>query len=238
MEGRAQTTGRIGYSVEAGPSARHLEVMPKSPKPTPPTKLLREWPLPTAATLGSSVRAKGILLEVRAHLPACERKLVDVTVGTVVLRVPEEDPSDHAATIEAISRTLCRVEELPVIPREIEDILTITSTERHRWLKDGRLKSAGTRTVKLRGRARKITFHVFDPRHVEDILDRDMPSLWREQDALTAAENRRRAAGQAALTRVAKRDKSATPTESRAAANLAGEQLSGWEEFELNGLLR
>jgi len=30
--------------------------------------------------------------------------------------------------------------------------------------------------VKLRGRARKITFHVFDPRHIEDVLDRDMPA--------------------------------------------------------------
>lgn len=64
------------------------------------------------------------------------------------------------------------METLPVIPREIEDILTITTGERRRWLEDGRLPSAGTRTVKLRGRARQITFHVLDPAIVVDILDR------------------------------------------------------------------
>ncbi|MGO4843255.1 hypothetical protein AB4144_64370, partial [Rhizobiaceae sp. 2RAB30] len=69
-----------------------------------------------------------------------------------------------------ISVALRGIEDLPVIPREVEDILTISSVERHRWLKDSRLQSAGTRTVKLRGRARKITFHVFDPRHIEDLL--------------------------------------------------------------------
>jgi hypothetical protein len=35
-----------------------------------------------------------------------------------------------------------------------------------------------TRTVKL------ITFHVFDPRVVEDILDRDLVTIWREEDAV------------------------------------------------------
>jgi hypothetical protein len=61
------------------------------------------------------------------------------------------------------------------------------------------LQSAGTKTVKLHGRARNITFHVFDPQHVEDVLDRDLVTVWREQDAATAAENRRRAAGKAAM---------------------------------------
>ncbi|TGQ78175.1 hypothetical protein EN851_35395, partial [Mesorhizobium sp. M8A.F.Ca.ET.208.01.1.1] len=85
-------------------------------------------------------------------------------------------------------------------------ILTISSGERHRWLKDGRLRSAGTRTVTLRGRARKITFHVFDPRYIEDVLARDLVTVWREEDAATAAENRRRAATKAALKRARKRD--------------------------------
>lgn len=81
------------------------------------------------------------------------------------------------------------------IPREVEDILSITSAERHRWLKDGRLRSAGTRTVKLRGHAKRITFHVFDPRHIEDLLDRDLVSIWREDDAIASTENRRRGEG-------------------------------------------
>jgi len=85
------------------------------------------------------------------------------------------------------------------------------------------------------GRARKITFHVFDPHHIEDLLDRDMASLWREQDALAAAENRRRAAGKAALTRAAKR---AEKADTASGATEPSPKLEGWEEFDLDGLLR
>jgi hypothetical protein len=123
-----------------------------------------------------------------------------------------------------------------VIPREIQDILSITTTERHRWLKDGRLPSAGTRTVKLRGRARKITFHVFDPRMVEHLLDRGVAEEWREEDAAAAAENRRRAAYKAKLTRSLSTGGSKIPSPS--SPNDASVDLSGWEEFRRDGLLR
>jgi hypothetical protein len=49
-------------------------------------------------------------------------------------------------------------------------------------------------------RARNVTFHFFDPRLVEDVLDRDLVTDWREQDAIAAAENRQRAAWKAKLT--------------------------------------
>ena len=123
-----------------------------------------------------------------------------------------------------------------MIPPEVEDILTITATERHRWLKDGRLQSAGTRTVKLRGRARKITFHVFDPRHIEDVLDRDLVTIWREDDALTDAENRRRAAGKAALKRAKKRARKAGQVNQN--EEEPPQDLQGWGAFESDGLLR
>ncbi|MBB6468591.1 hypothetical protein HNQ96_004475 [Aminobacter lissarensis] len=155
-----------------------------------------------------------------------------------MLRVPEDDRDDYSHVVEAVSTTIVGIEDLPVIPREVEDILTITSAERHRWLKDGRLQSAGTRTVKLRGRARKITFHVFDPRHIEDILDRDMMSVWRENDAISAAENRRRAAGKAALTRAGKLARKKDPPASQGATDATSPRLKGWEEFDMDGLLK
>ncbi len=58
--------------------------------------------------------------------------------------------------------------------------------------------------MKLRGRAKAVTFHVLDPRQIEDILDEDRPVVWREDDARGAAENRRRAAAKAALARASK----------------------------------
>jgi hypothetical protein len=178
------------------------------------------------------VRAKGILLEVRAQLPSATKKLVDLEHNLLTLRIAVDSvDADLDAVAATVAKTLARIEDLPVIPREIEDILTISATERHRWLKDGRLKSAGTRTVKLRGRARKITFHVFDPRHVEDVLDRDLVTVWREADAMTAAENRRRAAGKAALARARK-------AAAHVVVEASDETPAGWEEFESEGLLR
>jgi hypothetical protein len=43
--------------------------MPTRQKMDAAAKLIEEWTLPSAATLGSSVRAKGIVREVHAHLP-------------------------------------------------------------------------------------------------------------------------------------------------------------------------
>ena len=138
----------------------------------------------------------------------------------------------YPATI--VSGALEGIENLPVIPREIEDILTIKTSERHRWLKDGRLKSAGTRTVKLRGRARQITFHVFDPRQVEALLEGEQIDAWREADAETARENRRRAAWNRRLARAEKPDKA----KGAGAGAEEGVKLAGWAAFEREGLLR
>jgi hypothetical protein len=205
--------------------------MPTKRKPVEPPTLIAEWALPAAATLGSAVRTKGIMLEMRAKLPAALRKYLDVRPGQLVLGMHEGKEDDFARARETITRHLEGIESLPVIPREIQDILTITTTERHRWLKDGRLPSAGTRTVKLRGRARKITFHVFDPRIVEEILDDDRTTEWREADKLAAAENRRQAAWKRRLAR----------EEAKAPAKAQDQEitgLAGWAEFERDGLLR
>jgi hypothetical protein len=212
----------------------YLETMTRSRRASTQPSLVAEWPLPAAATLGSSVRARGILLEIRARMPAAMRKALDIEAGVLTLRMPETAPTEFAAASTLVASALDGIENLPVIPREIEDILTITTTERHRWLKDGRLPSAGTRTVKLRGRARKITFHVFDPRRVEDLLEGDQIDAWREDDVETARENRRRAAWKTRLARAEKASK-AEPAEE------GGDErprLAGWEEFAREGLLR
>ena len=210
--------------------------MPKPKKPV--LTLIREWTLPAAATLGSSVRAKGILLEIRARLPGPFKKFLEVKGAVLVLSWPENADGDAKPLVAIIEKTLDGIETMPVIPREIQDILAITTTERHRWLKDGRLHSAGTRTVKLRGRARKITFHVFDPRHVEDVLDRDLVSQWREDDVIQRAENRRLATAQRALMRKPKSVAPAEPKPDDSPEDAVRHQLKGWAEFERDGFLR
>lgn len=202
-----------------------------------PPQLSLEWALPSSVTLGSSVRAKGIERELRRRLTWSSRKYLTVEAGRIVLAVPEEEADAFAANAERISNAMDGLPELPLLPSEVEDVLAISSRERLKWLDDGRLPSAGTRTVKLRGRAKAVTFHVFDPRHIETILDGDLPAIWREDDARERVENRRRAAAKAALARSRLHGK--TPTEAGASADDTDTPLAeGWEEFAAEGLLR
>lgn len=210
--------------------------MPKQKIIVPPA-LVKTWTLLPAATFGSSVRAKGILLEVRARLPLTVRKSLDVDGMALVLGMSKDGQEEFASTTAAVTRVLEEIESLPVIPREIQDILGISASERHRWLKDGRLQSAGTRTVRLSGRARQITFHVFDPRVVEDLLDRGAVDGWREEDIAARAENRRQAAYRAKLTRWLKKA-AKKPKTVEGQADAAAGKLLGWDEFDVDGLLR
>ncbi|MBW6424264.1 hypothetical protein KX729_22680 [Rhizobium sp. XQZ8] len=197
-------------------------------------ELLKTWILPPEATLGSSVRAKRILLEIRARLPIDSRKSLELDAVELTLAMPAEEKAEFKAASAIVTIVLQDIERLPIIPHEIEDILSIKASERHRWLGDGRLPSAGTRTVNLRGRAKKITFHVYDPKVVVDLLDRGSADLWREEDAATKVENRRRAAHKAKLARSLKQASTVKPERTADAAT----KLRGWDDFDIDGLLR
>lgn len=212
--------------------------MPSKRKPLEDPAFIREWTLPAAATLGSSVRAKGILLEMRARLAPTSKKFLDVTGNVLALRMAEDQQAAFNAATAIVSKGLDSIETLPVIPREIEDILSITATERHRWLGDGRLKSAGTRTVRLAGRAKKITFHVFEPRQVEEIINEDLVSVWREDDVIAREENRRQRLWKARLVREEKKAAAKKPASEPGPDDAEKPQLAGWAEFERDGLLR
>jgi len=106
--------------------------------------------------------------------------------------------------------------------------------ERQRWLADGRLPRAGTRTLRLAGRARQITFHVFDPKVVEDLLDRGVIDEWRVEDA--KAEKRAKAAYQRKVARLSKKKKQ-TKKDQKVTEHPAS-SLQGWDDFGLDGLLR
>jgi hypothetical protein len=197
-----------------------------------------EWKLPLAAAMGSTVRIKGIHREARNRLPMISRKEFVSEEGVFRFALPECEEERFAAAIRIVDEVLAGAADLPVMPTEAEEILTISARERLKWTKDGRLRSAGTRTVKLRGRAKAVTFHIHDPRHVEDVLDRDLPSIWREEDAAEIVENRRRGAGRAAATRKAKTGGAvvaAAPPRRKAAVDAS--DLDGWSSFAAEGLL-
>ena len=204
--------------------------MPPQASNTEASNLHHEWPLPSSVTLGSTVRAKGIERELRRKLAWGHRTFLSVETGRAVLLMPASEAPMFGDIRERLDGEIADLQQLPILPSELEDILSISSRERHKWLSAGRLQSAGTRTVKLRGRAKKVTFHVFDARHVEDILNADLPEIWREDDALTVAENRKRAAAKAAMKRT---NKTLLKTSEDAKVPLAG-----WDDFEAEGFLR
>lgn len=78
---------------------------------------------------------------------------------------------------------------------------------------------------------KKITFHVFDPRFVENVLNSGVIEDWREEDAVTTAENRRRAAYKAKLTRSLKRSN----TTHKTGEDADQPDLPGWELFRAGG---
>lgn len=209
-------------------------------RPAHGTDILHEWPLPAAATLGSAVRIRGIVLEIRSKLPGPLRRLVEPGPGAVLLYAPDDgDGGKVLSRVEpAVARVIAALDEVPIIPREAEDILGIKPSERLRWLKDGRLPSAGTRTVRLRGRAKAVTFHVFEARSIEDILDRDLPTLWREEDRVAAAENRKRGAAKAAQRRRDGRRPVAGAAAGSGPAGPDAQDMSGWDDFDAEGFLR
>ncbi|RWE20486.1 MAG: hypothetical protein EOS41_28590 [Mesorhizobium sp.] len=191
-----------------------------------------------AVVMAGSSFAVSFFRQIRACLPPALKNLLHIESRLLTLRLPEGSDADVDAATAIVSQAMKDTDELPVIPREVEDILMISSGERHRWLKTGRLQSAGTRTVKVRGRARKITFHVFDPRHIEDVLDRDLVTVWRDEDAATAAQNRRRAAAKAAIKRAQKRGREPPHSAGSGRDESSKAKLRGSEDFESDGLLR
>ncbi|WLP57495.1 hypothetical protein [Agrobacterium fabrum] len=197
-------------------------------------ELIRTWTLSAAVTMGSSVRAKGLLQEIQARLPASSKKAIVLEGVDLVLAMPADDKLAFNAAVSVVSKVVEEAPSLPVIPREIQDILGMKTGERHRWLADGRLPSAGTRTVRLAGRARQITFHVFDPKAVEDFLDRGVVDEWRVEDAEAKAEKRAKAAYQRA--RLSKKKKQ-TKKDQNVTEHPAS-SLQGWDDFDLDGLLR
>jgi hypothetical protein len=210
--------------------------MPKHEKND--VELIRTWTLSPGATMGSSVRAKGILQELQSRVPAASKKSMALDGSDIILAMSSDEKAVfHAAAAVVTKAMKDDVETLPVIPREIQDILGMKATERHRWLADGRLPSAGTRTVRLAGRARQITFHVFDPKVVEDLLNRGAVDEWRVEDAEAKAEKRRETTYRAKVARSLKKAAKAKKADG-VRPDEAASKLRGWEEFDIDGLLR
>lgn len=99
------------------------------------------------------------------------------------------DPASRQAAkalANDIRERLFRIAQKPVSQRQVEDILGITSRERIRWGKDGRLPLSGTSRIK-RGAA-EISLWTYPCDAIEHLAAN--PSevrRWREEDAATTS---------------------------------------------------
>jgi hypothetical protein len=73
---------------------------------------------------------------------------------------------------------------------------------------------------------------------VEDLLDRGAVEEWRVEDAEAQAEKRQRAAYQAKLTRSLKKETEKRSKKATDSSKDEAPKLGGWEEFDVDGLLR
>jgi hypothetical protein len=112
--------------------------------------------------MGSSVRFKGIEREVQLRLPLPVRAYLASDAAAFTLRMPDDQEDIFQAACEAIETVLSGIDILPVLPSEAVEILTTLPRERLKWTKDMRLLSAGSKIVKMRGRAKAVTFYVHD----------------------------------------------------------------------------
>ncbi|WP_284760062.1 hypothetical protein [Agrobacterium sp. fls2-241-TYG-188a] len=174
--------------------------MPKREKDE--IELIRTWTLPATVTMGSAVRAKGVLQEIQARLPATSKKSISLEGVDLTLAMTANEKTSFNAAAAIVAKVVAE---------------------------------AG---VRLNGRARQITFHVFDPKVVEDLLDRGAAEEWRVEDAEAKAEKRQRATYQAKLTRSLKREAAKRSKKSKDDAKDSAPKLGGWEEFDVDGLLR
>ena len=146
----------------------------RSPSPS----LVAQWPLPTSATLGSAVRAKGIDQEIRARLPVGSR---------------EGDASRlRPGTSSCVRRKQRRMTSEPPLrpsPRTLEGIEVLPCFRGRRRTSSRSLPASvtsGSRIVACiaSGRAREVAparrgsdLPRFRPPTIEDILDRDLPAI-------------------------------------------------------------
>jgi len=98
-----------------------------------------------------------------------------------------DDSEQARAAIEDIERMLDDFVKERLSPKMVEEILGITSVERLRWTKDGRLPKSGTGSFR-KGR-HVFQFYLHPPAEIAKLAaDPTIISRWREADANTKAQ--------------------------------------------------
>lgn len=138
-------------------------------------------------TSGSAQRARQAIARVRSalhHIGPYEFEILD---GGIAARFPIIDPLrlEKAATV--IDERLDVLQREKLTGKMVEEILGITSQERRRWTKEGRLPTSG-RTFIKRGKNR-VSLPLYSPEDIVPLAQSaDLLGDWRSAAALSQAK--------------------------------------------------
>jgi hypothetical protein len=127
--------------------------------------------------------------ELRRRLQRKLRSWRPVTKSTngKIVTATFDDPAQAQAAIKDIERMLDDFGKERLSPKMVEEILGITSVERLRWTKDGRLPKSGTGSFR-KGR-HVFQFYLHPPAEIAELAAHPaVISRWREADANTEAQ--------------------------------------------------
>ncbi len=135
-----------------------------------------------ALTAGSALRSQQAIRVVRSALKRLKNRKIHDNKEGLVAQIFHSDHAQIQQVVTALDQKLADFAEEPLTTKIVEEILCITSKERVRWSKDGRLPNTGRASFK-RGQNR-VNLFTYSPTVVMDLAKRpETIANWRSIDA-------------------------------------------------------
>jgi hypothetical protein len=137
----------------------------------------------TNLTCGSSQRASQAIRVVKSVFRQYRSRVVKHTAKGIVIICPGAPEKELLRLCSIAEERLVRLRDEPLTAKMVEEILSISSTERRRWSKDGRMPTAGN--VFFSQGKKQVSLFVYSPDTISKLIARpDQISDWRERDKL------------------------------------------------------
>jgi hypothetical protein len=144
-------------------------------------------------TLGSAQRSRDILNRVTAKLKGAHPLTHRSDDEEIITQFDIHETRKLETVIAKIDLMLDRCANEPLMPRMVEEILGITSAERRRWTKDGRLPKSGMASFRRGPQSFYLSTH--PPKKIGQLANNsDLIAQWRKEDAAPLSEHQRASA--------------------------------------------
>jgi hypothetical protein len=106
--------------------------------------------------------------------------------ASVAITCPEATEADILGVCAIAEQRLTRLQQEPLTAKMVEEILAITSAERRRWSKDGRLRTAGQALFSQGNK--QVSLFVYAPDAIRELAAQPQQlAEWRRRDREMAA---------------------------------------------------